>query len=84
MIGAMRPLVIGLLLLDCWTQGWCSGDASRVLRFGERRLSVRTAVRRFVGARLLTNRYDPSVMKAEAQLCALACFACTVELASGM
>ena len=54
MIGAMRPLVIGLRRLR-WVSDaeWCSDGVQEVLRFGGAK-----SWQEFVGERLLTYRYD--------------------------
>ena len=53
-IGAMRPLVIGLRRLR-WVSDaeWCSDGVQEVLRFGGAK-----SWQEFVGERLLTYRYD--------------------------
>ncbi len=75
-IGARRPLVIGLcLLLLGWDAGWCS-DASRCCASRAGLIGAVRNCQAFVGALLLTDRYDCYVASTAG--------VCLCTLASGM
>ena len=63
-----------------FSSSWVGRGAGAAMRRDWLRCGGADSCQAFAGARLLTYRYDPSVMKAEAQHCARwRCFACTVE-----